>query len=299
MSTGKIIILGASGFVGSNLLKELNNCTGVSLRNSNWKKELVDSKIIINLVGKAHDHDGRATKEDYKYANVEIAKQVYSAFVDSSAEILIHISSLAAVEEYEARIPLMENDPCSPQSWYGKTKREAESWLLNQKPNGEKKVFVLRPPMIHGPGDKGNLRVLFNFFSKGLPYPLGAFKNQRSFICIDNFIYFIEEIIEKYNTLKPGLYHLADDEAISTHDIVEVINEVTGKKILILSLPKFLIKGISKVGDFIPLPLNSIKLRKMTSTLLVSNKKLKSELNIDSLRVKAKEGVRKTIKSFI
>src|SRR5690606_28021798 len=113
-----IVVLGASGFIGQHLLSSLRGgAMGLSLRDRAWRSEVTKADVVINLVGKAHDHKGTADEQDYYFANVELAKQVYSAFVESSARLLIHISSLAAVEEFESHVPLTEDHVCHPLSW--------------------------------------------------------------------------------------------------------------------------------------------------------------------------------------
>ncbi len=293
-----IVISGSSGFIGGNLKKDIDSSVGVSLRVNNWEKQFEEASIIINLVGKAHDHNKTATVDDYTFANVQLAKKVFRAFIDSSATLLIHISSLAAIEEYESKVPLKEADPCAPISLYGQSKREAEVWLLEQKLPENKKLIILRPPMVHGPGDKGNLNFLYKLVARGIPYPLAAYNNQRSFISIDNFSFFLKKIIENQEKISSGIYHIADDEPISTNMIIGVMKEVTGKKGFNLAIPKILVNGIAKVGDTLPIPLNSIRLKKMTSTLLVSNTKIKRVLEIDALPKTTEEGMYTTIKSF-
>lgn len=294
----KTIILGSSGFIGQNLIKRNPNSEGVSLRNGNWKNQISDAEVIINLVGKAHDHKGTATEQDFRYANVDLAKEIFNEFLKSNAKLLIHISSIAAQEEFESSKPLKEENQCHPFSSYGKTKREAEEWLLQQNLPEKKKLIILRPPMVHGEGDKGNLGLLYKLISKGIPYPLASFDNKRSFISIDNFSYFINQIIENKELLENGIYHISDDEAVSTKEIIEIIKKVENNNTLNLSLPKVLVKFLAKIGDIIPLPLNTKRLKKMTGDLVVSNQKIKNALGITQLPISAKKGIEITIKSF-
>ncbi|WP_293943115.1 MULTISPECIES: NAD-dependent epimerase/dehydratase family protein [unclassified Sphingobacterium] len=294
------VILGCSGFIGKNLLNSLSDSVGLSLRRQDWKDKLAASNVnaIINLVGKAHDHSGRSVESDYYYANVELTKQIFKEFLRSSAKLLIHVSSIASQEEFESLQPLNETDECRPVSWYGQSKRQAEEWLLQQEIPVGKKVIIIRPPMVHGPGDKGNLGLLYKMISKGVPYPLASFDNVRSFIAIDNLVFFIQKIIEKMNSLDTGIYHVADNEPVSTREIITIIKNVTGKTVPDLALPKFFVKSIAKIGDFIPIPLNSKRLKKMTSNLLVSNNRIKQLLDIDCLPMTAQLGIKKTIESF-
>jgi len=147
----------------------------------------------------------------------------------------------------------LEDHKANPQSFYGKSKRVAEEWLLEQNLPSSKKIIILRPPMVHGPSDKGNLGLLYKLISKGIPYPLASFNNQRSFISIDNFSFFVKEIIEKQDLLQSGIFHISDDEAISTNQIIEIIKKVENRKVMNLSIPKSIVKGLAKVGDVLPI----------------------------------------------
>lgn len=297
-----VTIFGSSGFIGKNLTESLRdefNVQEVSLRNPLWETEIDETAdIFINLIGKAHDHKGLASDEDYYLANIEIAQKIFSVFEKSSAKMLIHISSLAAIEEYESLVPLEESAPCHPVSIYGKTKRMAEEWLLSQHLPSQKKLVIVRPPMVHGPGDRGNLDLLYKIISKGIPYPLAAFQNQRSFISINNFIFYIRQIMLGSQELETGIYHISDDEPVGTREIIEIIRKTENIKSMDLNLPKIVVKAIARIGDFIPIPLNSKKLKKLTNNLIVSNKKINILLKINNLPLTAKEGLELTIKSF-
>lgn len=295
-------IVGSTGFIGQYLSAGLSkkfNIIEISLRNDDWRDQISKSEIIINLVGKAHDHKRTATEEDYYYTNLDLTKKLFREYEENQSKLFIQMSSIAAIEEIESDMALDESFKSNSISWYGKSKREAEIWLLNQKIKENKKLIILRPPMVHGPFDKGNLALLFNIIKKGIPYPLGKFKNERSFISIYNLQYFLEEIIEKEVQITSGIYHLADDETVSTKDIIEIISTILGKDPKILLIPKKMIIFCAKIGDILNLPLNTIKLKKMVSTLVVSNLKIKKELNIKSLPYSAKSGLAKTIQSFV
>ncbi|MVZ65758.1 NAD-dependent epimerase/dehydratase family protein [Sphingobacterium sp. DK4209] len=280
-------IFGATGFIGTHLssylIKNGSNVVAQGIREGMPNLSLDTATVFINLIGKAHDHSGNSTKEDFYYANLELTKKVFRLFQSSKAHLFIQISSIAAVEEFQSTTPLGEDEKCRPDSWYGKSKREAEEWLLNQPIAEDKKVLILRPPMVYGPGDKGNLSVLYKFISKGYPYPLASFNNRRTFISINNFNYFIFKILTNTHSIKDGIYHIADDQSISTSEIISIIKRVSKKNIPNIALPSLLVKVIARIGDFIPIPLNSKRLKKMTGDFLVSNEKVKIALSISDL----------------
>jgi len=297
-----ITVLGGSGFIGQNLcsfLESNHNVQQISLRQNGWKKELADSDIIINLVGKAHDHKGNATEQDFYYANEKLVIEIFESFIKSQSQLLIHISSIASLEEGGSEKQLLETDEVNPQSYYGKSKRAGEIYLLNQIVPEGKKIIILRPPMVHGPGDKGTLTMLFKVVKFRIPWPLSSYNNKRSFLSIDNFNFIISEIIKQSKRMESTIYHISDDTSLSTNEIIKLMRKVAKRRSLNINLPKKFIIGIAKLGDILGLPLNTIRLNKMTSNLEVSNQKIKKALNIDKLPVSADEGITKTIQSFI
>lgn len=160
----------------------------------------------------------------------------------------------------------------------------------------DKKIFILRPCMIHGPGNKGNLNLLYQLVQKGLPWPLGAFENKRSFTSIDNLTYLISQIIEK--DIESGIYQIADDETLSTNEIIRLIAASQGKKSGIWNISKKMISLLAKTGDIFHLPLNSERLKKLTESYIVSNQKIKKALGIEKMPITTKEGFKKTFESF-
>jgi len=295
-----ILVAGASGFIGRNLveyLKTKHQVNPISLREKNWEQQIHSPSVFINLIGKAHDHKKIATKSDYDYVNLELTKFLFQRFQDSEATLFIHISSLAAVEEIGSSTIIDTNTTPNPISFYGKSKKAADDYLLKQSLATGKRLIILRPTMVHGPGDKGNLNLLINFVLKGIPYPLGAFDNKRSFLSIDNLCFIISEILTK--EIPNGVYYVSDDKPLSTTTIIKTIALVSKKKIRIFAFPKTLMIGLAKLGDFLRLPLNSSRLEKLTSNLIVSNKEIKDSLNLENLPFTAKEGLVKTIGSFL
>ena len=175
----------------------------------------------------------------------------------------------------------------------------SESKTLNSEPetlNSTPSIFILRPCMIHGPGNKGNLNLLYRMVSKGIPWPLGAFENNRSFLSVDNLSFVISQIIQK--EIAPGTYQVADDIPLSTNRIIELIAEAQKQKPRIWKLNKKLVQNFAHTGDIMHLPLNSERLQKLTESYVVSNQKLKTALGIDKMPFDAEEGMKKTLDSF-
>ena len=294
----KIAITGASGFVGTNLrdyLKTSHEVLTMSIRYQTNQEFKIKGDAIIHLAGKAHDLKKVSNPKDYYEANFELTKQLYDAFLASESAVFVFMSTVKAVAD-EVKGILSENEEPDPKTHYGIAKHQAEEYiLLKQLPIG-KRVYVLRPCMIHGPGNKGNLNLLYQLVAKGLPWPLGAFENQRSFLSIENLCFVINELLENEN-IPSGVYQIADDEPLSTNQLIELLGMSLGKKSSIWSIPVSWIKGVAKLGDNLFLPLNSERLQKLTESYVVSNQKIVKALN-KPMPVNAKEGLIKTFESF-
>ena len=294
----KITITGASGFVGSNLSKYLeekgNIIDKLSLRKSDFFLPK-DADAVIHLAGKAHDTANTSADREYFEINTELTKKLFDDFLNSEIKDFLFFSSVKATADTLEGI-LDENHPSSPQTPYGRSKWEAEKYLLSKNLPSGKRLFIIRPCMIHGPGNKGNLNLLYKVVEKGIPWPLASFENRRSFLSIDNLNYLVDKIIN--SDIPSGIYNFADDKAISTNELVRIIAKTSGKKEKLWHISAGLIWGVAKLGDKIKLPLNSERLKKLTENYIVSNQKIKKELHLDSLPVSAENGMKKTIESF-
>lgn len=297
----RVNISGSTGFVGVNLASffKSNSCklVSINLRNPNWKKDVdQNSTAIIHLAGKAHDTKNTSNPIDYFEINTKLTQELFDIFLASNSRDFIYFSSVKAVTD-KAEDIVTEETITNPQTAYGQSKLQAEQYILSKALPQGKRVFIIRPSMIHGPGNKGNLNLLYQLVSNGIPWPLGAFHNLRSFCSIDNVCYVVNQILERED-IPSGVYNLADDETLSTNELIEIIGATTNKKAKIISISKKVIITIAKMGDVLHLPLNTERLDKLTENFMVSNAKIKSALGIEKLPVSAKEGVVKTFQSF-
>ena len=307
----KILITGVHGFVGSNLVKALSkDHTIYGLDIINPTKEGVQFTIswnhldkvdgipevdaIIHLAGKAHDTKNDAAADVYFKVNTDLTKKIYNYYLKSKAKKFIFFSTAKAAADKVDGI-LTEDVVPSPVGPYGESKIAAEKYIQEHLV-AEKQVYILRPCMIHGPGNKGNLNLLYGVVKKGIPWPLGAFENRRTFTSIENLCFVIDGLLNK--DVPTGIYNMGDDEALSTNELIEEICKSLGKKAHIWKLPKGLMTGIAKIGGALHLPLDSERLRKLTENYISSNAKIKKALGVEKMPVDAREGLKVTLKSF-
>ena len=269
---------------------------------------------IIHLAGKAHDTRNQSASDVYFKVNTGLTQKMFDYFLahDSIKKFIQFSTVKSAADKVEGEYLTEECIP-TPVGPYGESKIAAENYIIEKfapealkRPfhnftdedavvNG-KQVYIMRPCMIHGPGNKGNLNLLYGVVSKGIPWPLGAFENRRSFTSIGNLQEVIKGLLTK--DVPSGIYHMGDDEALSTNELIEVICSALGKKAHIWRIPRGLMNAAAKIGDVLHLPLNSLRMQKLTENYVVSNAKIKAALGMKEMPVRAKDGLKETIKSF-
>ena len=308
----KILITGVHGFVGSNLVKALskeNIIYGLDIISPikegvrytfSWDSldkpdEIPAVDAIIHLAGKAHDTKNEAAADVYFKVNTELTKKIFDYFLASKTakKFIFFSTAKAAADKVEG--VLTEDVVPSPVGPYGESKIAAEKYIQEHLV-ADKQVYILRPCMIHGPGNKGNLNLLYGVVKKGIPWPLGAFENRRTFTSIENLCFVIDGLLTK--DVPSGIYNMGDDEALSTNELIEEICKSIGKEAHIWKLPKRLMYGVAKIGGALHLPLDSERLRKLTENYISSNAKIKSALGVEKMPVDAREGLKVTLESF-
>ena len=289
-----IFLTGSSGFVGSSLLIQFKSEV-IKIASRSNQSNFEEAKIIIHLAGKAHDTKNTSNPEEYYHVNTELTKKVFDAFLSSDAKVFITLSSVKAVADV-VEGELFEDAVPNPITHYGKSKLLAEQYILSKNIPEGKRVYILRPCMIHGPGNKGNLNFLYKLVSKGLLWPLGAFKNKRSFTSIDNLMFIFKELIERED-ISSGVYNVSDDIPLSTNEVISILAESQNRKPIILKISKGFVEFVAKIGNTLKLPLNEERLQKLTESYVVSNKKLIKAIG-KPLPVSSRQGLLKTFQSF-
>jgi len=321
----KILITGAYGFVGTNLCRFLAEkghvCDALDVPAARrddvpyahfYSWEDVDSTptpipytsydAVVHLAGKAHDLKKVASEQSYFDVNVGLTQRIFGALRrqletkgggERRKVTFVYFSSSKAAADGNA---------------YGRSKLAAEEYLKKASTplstsTSSLRLCILRPAMIHGPGNKGNLNLLWGLAKRGLPWPLAAFENERSFTSIGNVCAVVEALCEEQ--AKVGgegrnclTFFVADDEMLSTNRLIELIAETCGRRARLWRIPKGVMRLAAKAGDVCRLPLNTERLGKLTEDSFVDNAALKKALGWSAMPVRAEEGMLKTLASF-
>ena len=284
----KFLVTGANGFVGSNLRRYLaekgHECLKLDIADADYgwdeleKIPFDEIDCTVHLAGKAHDLKKVASEQSYFDVNVGLTEKIFNACYGRT-KTFIYFSSSKASPTGNA---------------YGRSKYAAEQFL-------DGRAIVLRPAMIHGPGNKGNLNLLWGIVRRGLPWPLASFENRRSFTSIGNICAAVLALAEKRSTfnVQSSTFPIADDAMLSTNRLIELIAETCGRKAKLWRLPKGLMRFAAKIGDVLHLPLNTERLEKLTEDSFVDNSALKACLGWTKMPVDAETGMRSTLESFL
>lgn len=280
-----ILVTGASGFVGSRFLEVADdryNINVVSLQSSKIEElnfEGVDT--VLHLAGIAHRME-RTEDKLYFDINYELTKKLALKAKNGGVKQFLFMSTIKVYGDGYDYLTL--ETPCLPNDAYGKSKLLAEEYL--SEINAESfKVAIIRPPLIYGPGVKGNMAKLIRLVETKRFIPLGGIDNQRSMVSIDNLIHLIFLMIEKEST---GIYLIQDDMPISTSQLLGEIIESKKSKAELIRIPK-LVEWIIRLIK----PEMHIRI---FGSLVVEDSKTKKLLNYKPLETTS-EGILKMIKS--
>ena len=276
-----------TGFVGQHLKNHLlkkgyeissvskgDLCDPYSVESWRTALEKAECATVIHLIAKTHAADARdpSALSTYRRVNVGITRALLEASKDYGVKRFVYLSSIKAVgEETPIDQSFTEESPCNPEDCYGITKREAEELILKNSRSIE--TLILRPPLIYGPGVKGNFLKLMNAVQKGIPLPFAKVKNARSMLNVYNLTYTIQIAVESHASID-RIFHIADNEAVSTSELIHIMALALGKTPRLFPCSSIVLE---KLGNFLG---KSDTIKKLTRSLVVSNERVKKLLSI-------------------
>jgi len=239
-----------------------------------WRAALEGQDAIIHLAARTHVMNETETDSEaiYERINVGGTTGLAKAAAEAGVRRLIYLSSVKALGESSGGEPLTEETLPAPEDAYGRTKREAEKMLLQIIETSNLEVVILRPPLIYGPGAKGNLLSLLRACDKGLPLPLGQIRNRRSLVNLENLADAIVLCLDHPNAANE-IFLISDGEALSTPGLIQHICQGLGRPSRLLPFPVW---GLRLAGKILG---KTDAIDRLTGSLEVSNAKIHQQLD--------------------
>ena len=278
----KLLITGATGFIGKSLVAELmrqNFNISIAVRqksnlfpdkvkqfvvgdfesNPDFSTSLAEVDCVIHLAGKAHvlDKSKVSVLDGFRKINSELTLNLAKQAVMAGVERFIFLSSIG-VNGNKSTKPFLEDDAPNPQEPYAISKHEAEKGLLQLAENSNLEVVIIRPPLVYGNNAPGNFGRLLQWAGARfmLPLPLGAVNNARSLIAIDNLVSFII-VCTLHPKAANEIFLISDNDNLSTTQLLKNIAKAFNKKSLLLPVPIswmiFVAKLLGKEADAVRL----------------------------------------------
>tara|TARA_A100001011_G_C14253291_1_gene818894 strand:- start:136 stop:1116 length:981 start_codon:yes stop_codon:yes gene_type:complete len=291
----KIIILGGSGFIGENLAKNLIE--------KNFKVLILDKKpslkfpnlfqyfditkasdfsnlfnsedIIINL---AAVHKDNEPKSAYEKVNVKGSENLCYLAKEKKIRHIIFFSSVAVYGFADQKTD--ENGEINPFNEYGRSKAKAEEVYVNWLNENieDRKLTIIRPTVVFGPGNRGNVYNLISQIVKKRFFMIGNGKNTKSLAYVENLVEFVTFLLNKKQNKKLEFFNYIDKPDLNMEELIKFLKEKTGNQSkLNLRLPKYFFPLIGYFFDFISyvtgkeMPVSYIRLKKFLESTIFSS----------------------------
>jgi UDP-glucose 4-epimerase len=262
-----VLVTGVSGFIGTHLARRLQQAgwrvrgTGRGIRETtedldyvavgelsgatDWRPALANVDTVIHLASTAHEARPREAAY-YQTVIVDGTRRLAEQASVSGVRRLVYVSSTKAVAEQTTTAPLSQSTDPMPLDIYGRCKLQAEQALVSAVAQSGLEVVIVRPPLVYGPGVRGNFLSLLRLGGKGLPLPLGSVSNARSLVYVDNLCDLLEVCVVDPNAVGKALF-VSDDQDVSTPDLIRMIAVLLGRKARFVPVPMAVLKTLAMV----------------------------------------------------
>ncbi|MGZ5120546.1 MAG: NAD-dependent epimerase/dehydratase family protein [Burkholderiales bacterium] len=288
-----VLVTGGTGFVGTALCAALSSA-GYRVRravrasssshssdavvgnidgDTAWKEPLDRVDTVVHLAARAHviDYHAEDPLAAYRRINVDATRNLFDQAIEAEVRRFIFMSSIKVNGEETLNAPFREADTPRPQDAYGITKLEAEQLLHARARRSNVELVTLRPPLVYGPGAKGNLLRLMRLLARGIPLPVGSIKNRRSLIGVANLADAIVACVRSPQAAG-RTYLVSDGEDLSTPALVAMLAAALNVKTRLIRCPVALLEAASALTG------KTAEVRRLTRSLEVDSSSIRREL---------------------
>lgn len=270
----RLFITGATGFVGRHLVTALSDNPAVSLRlalrsltsiysserlsvfqtsglseEMDWREGLKNCEVVIHTAARVHimNEQLQDPLSEYRIVNVAGTLNLAKQAAEMGIKRFIFLSSIKVNgEETLQNQPYKADDPVNPQDPYAVSKYEAECGLFEISRQTGMEVVIIRPPLVYGPGVKGNFLKMINWIKKGIPLPLGQINNQRSFVSVYNLVDLICHCVAHPHAANQ-VFLVSDGQDVSTNTLLKKMAQASGKTLWLISMPPWVLLWVAKI----------------------------------------------------
>jgi nucleoside-diphosphate-sugar epimerase len=324
MST--VMVTGATGFIGRHLVPALTahghrvraayrgllppqpkdpNVEWVGIEDigpdTEWSDALRGVDVVVHLAGVAHKlgREARGLEAEYGRVNSEGTRRLAEAVGESpTVSRLLVVSSIAAVRSTSAT-PLSDSSRCAPDTAYGASKLAGDLAVAKNLAHTRADWCVLRPPLVYGPGNPGNMAKLLRLTQTGLPLPLGGLRSPRHLIFVGNLVDLIVHCLHHPRASR-RTFLVSDGEALTAADLVKRLGAHGGRPVHLFQVPAFMLRAMGRVGDALSLlarrsiAVDSYSVERLLASLVIESRGVEEALSWTP-PFSVDEGIRRTL----
>ena len=241
---------------------------------TDWRAALQGVDTIVHLAARTHvmHESARDPLLEYRRTNVEATRCLAEAAAEQGVKRFVFLSSIKVNGERTPGEPFRESDPPRPEDHYGNTKLEAETLLRHIATVSPMAVTILRPPLVYGPGVKGNLLALMRALRKGVPLPLACVNNRRSLVFVDNLVSSILTCLDDERAAN-RLFLVCDGEDLSTPGLIRTLAQHMGRPARLVPVPSFALRSVGTLAG------QKAKVSRLTDSLRVDASLIRDALD--------------------
>lgn len=314
----RVLVTGPNGFVGRAIIERLKHEPETSIvaalrknkpcylnginsvligdinEQTDFSEALSNVDVVIHTAAKVHvvKNSKKSTFTGFSDVNVGGTLNLAKQAISTNVKRFIYISSIKVNGESTTKKKIFcADDTPTPISQYAISKAEAEAGLIKIERTSELEVVIIRPTLVYGPGVKANFLSMMRWVHRGIPLPLGAIHNKRSFVAIENLVDLIVNCIHHPKAANQ-IFLVSDDDDLSTTELFYRLSNAFGKKPRLVPVPHKLLEMLLKYAGK-----ESIA-QKLCDSMIVDISKTKAMLGWNPI-ISSYDGIKKSVEWYL